>query len=521
MTTRLRLLPALLSLFAGLLPPLNAEDTAPAGSSVGSTAPAKPETPTAVVAVSTTAEKPTMTLEECIAAALAHNFDIQMQGFVLASARESLAIAKAGFDPAISVSTRHNQNKSVNSSTTLEGTTSEGASGNLSVSKLLPATGVTVTLSSTLFNETRTNNAFAVFRPEYNSDLALSVSQPLLRGYGSGYSRAAVRRSAIGLDRSGLDYKGRALDLVRDVENAYATLFAAREELEVRRFSLQLAQQLFEENQARRNTGLLTDLDVLTAEVGVANARNGALLVAQSVRDRADVLRNLIGLADLDAALVPAAPPEPPVAAPSVARSYQLALANQTDYQSTLALVKQLELDVYTARSNRLPQLNFDGALGYGGRSDSLGNAWDLVRQHDSYSWQLGLSLRMPWGLHAENARYRTSLNNLNSTKIRLQQLERDLLVQIRSAVGTVQTSMESVHLSELSARLSARRYDLERARFGAGLSTSRLVLEAQGDLESARLSLLQARVSLNTARAALQRLEGSALERYQITLPQ
>ncbi|OHE88962.1 MAG: hypothetical protein A3G75_13215, partial [Verrucomicrobia bacterium RIFCSPLOWO2_12_FULL_64_8] len=492
MTTRPRLLPALLSLFAGLLPPLNAGDAAPtaapAPSAVEGPAPSQvegsavsPSSPpastqsqaTAVAkAVSAAAEKPTMTLEECIAVALAHNFDIQLQSLVLASARESLAIAKAGFDPAISVNTVHNQNKAVNSSTTLEGTTSEGASGNLSLSKLLPATGATVTLSSTLFNERRTNNTFAVFNPEYNSSLAFSVSQPLLRAYGPAYNRAAILRSAIGLDRSGLDYKGRALDLVRDVENAYASLIAAREQLEVRRFSLQLAQQLFEENQARRNTGLLTDLDVLTAEVGVANARNAMLLSEQAVRDRADGLRNLIGLADLDTVLVPAALPEPPEAAPSVDRSYQLALANQTDYQSILAQLKQLELDVFTARSNRLPQLTFDGSLGYGGRSGTLGGAWDLVRERDSYNWQLGLSLRMPWGLHAENARYRTSLNNLQSTKIRIQQLERDLLVQIRSAVGTVQTSMESVRLSDFSAQLSARRYDLERARFAAGLST-------------------------------------------------
>ena len=44
-------------------------------------------------------------------------------------------------------------------------------------------------------------------------------------------------------------------------------------------------------------------------------------------------------------------------------------------------------------------------------------------------------------------------------------------------------------------------------------------MLEAQGDLETARLSLLQAKVSLRTALTALQRLEGSSIGRYKIDL--
>jgi outer membrane protein TolC len=45
-------------------------------------------------------------------------------------------------------------------------------------------------------------------------------------------------------------------------------------------------------------------------------------------------------------------------------------------------------------------------------------------------------------------------------------------------------------------------------------------VLEAQDDLESARVNELQAKVSLHTAIAGLHRVEGSSLQRYSVSLP-
>ena len=63
----------------------------------------------------------------------------------------------------------------------------------------------------------------------------------------------------------------------------------------MRQFSLTLAQRLYDEAKTRRLTGVATDLDVLTGEVGVANARRALVQAAQAVKDRQDALLALIG----------------------------------------------------------------------------------------------------------------------------------------------------------------------------------------------------------------------------------
>jgi len=110
-------------------------------------------------------------------------------------------------------------------------------------------------------------------------------------------------------------------------------------------------------------------------------------------------------------------------------------------------------------------------------------------------------------------------LTSVNREQARYQQIDQDLVVNVRAAVRAVETNRESASISALATQLSQRQYELERARFNAGLSTSRRVLEAQDDLEIARVNELQAQVSLRIALADLERLEGSSLARFKITL--
>jgi outer membrane protein TolC len=66
---------------------------------------------------------------------------------------------------------------------------------------------------------------------------------------------------------------------------------------------------------------------------------------------------------------------------------------------------------------------------------------------------------------------------------------------------------------------LAARQFDQQKARYDAGLSTSRIVVQFQEDLETARFNELSAKVALRRAVAELRRLEGSSIGRYKVEL--
>lgn len=317
-----------------------------------------------------------------------------------------------------------------------------------------------------------------------------------------------------------MDFRSTVLTVIRDVEYAYFNLCYAREQLAVRNHSLSLAQRLLDEAKARQQAGVATELDVLQAEVGVATARRNLLTAQQTMRDNEDSLLTLIGQFELGTPVGSVAFPALSDSVPSFDVSYKLARDNQPDLLSTQLSIKQYEIDTQTSKNSRLPSLNLGSTLGYNTSETSTSRAYRELSSGKGYSWEAGLTFSMPWGLKAENARYRSSMSTLNQARTSLQKLEQNLQAQVRSAVRSVETNIESVEISAKATLLSVKKYELEKEKFSLGTSTPRRVLEAQDDLESSQVSELQAKVSLRTAVAELHRLEGSSLGKYKINLP-
>jgi outer membrane protein len=470
---------------------------------------------------------PALSLEECIALAMKKNFDLQIQGYSVQQARESLIIAQSNFDPSLTASGQRNVSQSASTTSRLEGTSLQGprsdsTSFSLGANERLPQTNGQFGIAATA-NRGASNSANALLNPTFGNGVSATLNQPLLKNAGSMIARSQVERSKIGVTIATLSYKSRVLSVIRDTENAYYNLVGARETLRIRQLSLDLAQQLFEENQARRATGIATDLDVATAEVGVANARRAVLQADQAVRNAEDSLLSLVNSNNLDVRPGPVAFHDYTEPAPSFAASYKQAREYYPDTLSAEDAIKQLEIDLAVARRNRLPSLNLNASVGYTARATDQ-SYWraieDLPNDHGN-NWSLGLSYSMPWGRRADKANYRSTLAGLNAQKAKLDQLEQQLLLNVRSAVRAVETNLASVQIAAQATQLAAKQYDLQKARYDAGLSTSRLVLQAQDDLETARVNELSAKATLWSAAAELHRLEGSSLQRFGVQLPE
>ena len=490
-----------------LLATLLSGPCAPAQDSNPTPAPSKPA-----------AEAPTeLTLEACIARALEKNFDLEIGRYNPQIAKDNIEVVNAGYETQLTVTGTHGKSSydATSYSTERTLTNSDLRAG---ISQRLYS-GTTVSASSKLDRADSSALAATTLNPAYNADLTLAVRQSLLSGFGTDVNKASLQRAEIGLKRANLDFKGQVLVVIESTEDAYFILAAAREQLAVRNFSLSLANKLYDEAKTRRDTGVATDLDVLSADVGVANARRGVVLAEQTVQDRQDALQALIGQFELNTPVGTVRFYESIKSIPNFASSYEMAKANQPEFLSAMAAIEQYKLDLKITKDATKPDLTVGAAVGLNGQNknfDAFGDAFNGQNQ----SWQVDFAFTYPWGQPSDKARYRQSLSTLSREQARLRQLEQNIEVQVRAAVRSVETNLESVKIAGLASELSAKQYELEKARFDAGLSTSRRVLEAQSDLETNRVNELLAKVTLHTAVAALHRLEGSSLQRYGVNLP-
>ncbi len=483
-------------------------------------------TPFAPAGAQTVPGKP-LSLEEAVGLALKKNFDIQIQTFTTQIARESFNASSAIFDPTLTSSiTRAVSQAASNTSrldgAQLEGPRNDGTTVRAGVTQRLAPTNGIIGLSANL-TRAATNSSNALLNPSFGNGLTATLTQPLLRNVGRESATSASRRSKLGVDIALLGYTSRILTVIAATETAYYNLVSARETVRIRQLTLERNQNLFDENTARRATGVMTDLDVLTAEVGVANARRALIIAQQNVADREDALLNVINLPEFDSRPGPVKFDDFKGNVPSFATSYKLARERFPDALTQQEAIKQFELDLIVAQKNLKPTLTLDASLGYTAKAtkDGFGGAIANIPNDHGNNWSLGVNYSMPWGQQADKANHRSSLSTVRSQKVRLEQLEQALIVNVRGAVRAVETQLVAVEIAAKATELSARQYDLQKARFDAGLSTARLVLQAQEDLETARFNELAAKVALRQANGEISRLEASSLGRYNVQLPQ
>ncbi|MES2694102.1 MAG: TolC family protein [Verrucomicrobiota bacterium] len=467
------------------------------------------------------------TLEDAIAQALRKNFDLQIQGYTVENAKDQLAIQQAAFDPTINASVTRSLQQNASNNSTLEGeqrdpTRTNSVNGTLSVTERILPTNGNLTLSTNLARGD-TNQSQVRINPAFNNGVTARLVQPLLADAGRRAATAGIDRAKLQVNIASIAYKSRVLAVISDTENSYYNLVAARETLRIRQFSLEYNQRFLEENSARRQTGVATDLDVLSAEVGLARARQQLVQAQQSVRDAEDRLLNLINDPSFEARVGPVAFDDYKGGIPNFSESYKRAREYYPETLSAEEQMKQLRIDLDTARRNQLPDLNLIAQLGYVARTNPDGyiDVIESLPREPGNNWQLGLNYSMPWGRHADKARFRIAQTQLNSQKLRLDQLEQALLVNVRSAVRAVETQLVAVEIASKGSELALRQYEQQSARFQAGLSTSRLVLQFQDDLEDARFLELSARLALRRAAAELGRLEGTSIQRFRVQLPQ
>ena len=475
--------------------------------------------PAPVEAPSPDAPGPLVTLEECVKLALARGFDLEIERQSLSIAQDNVPIARSNFLPILSATSGKTVTRTaIDPDLGLPATMSSTVDASAALSqRLLTGTQFSLGLNNNHFN---TDPAITALNPAYTSDATLAVRQPLLKGFGTRINSQVIRRAELGLNVADSNYESRALDVIQGTENAYYLVTGARDQLQVFRSSLQLSQALLSEAQSRRTAGMATGLDVLQAEVGVANARRSVLEAQRTVRSSEDALTALIGRFQFDTPLgATRADEDASEAPPTIAASYRLATERYPALRNARTTLEIAQLDVAFARNDLLPSVDLDLALGFNGGDSTRRGSFSGITEPDGHNWQAGISITYPLGRVAEKARFRQSRYALTQAELREKQLEQDVLVAVRNAVRDVETSRETVTIATQAADLAQRQYEAETDRFRAGLSTSRRVLEAQTDLESARVGSLQAKLDLQTARASLRRLEGTSLQRYGITL--
>src|SRR5215831_2610777 len=141
---------------------------------------------------------------------------------------------------------------------------------------------------------TTTNSLISSVDPNLQSGIEVAFSQPLLRDRTIDASRQQLIVARRNHDNSELRLRESAVQTVAAVKRAYWALEASLANIGVQQRSLELAQELARQNTIRVNSGQIPPLDLVQAEVEVAQRRENLIQARTTAEDAEDRLRKLI-----------------------------------------------------------------------------------------------------------------------------------------------------------------------------------------------------------------------------------
>jgi outer membrane protein len=456
-------------------------------------------------------------LSDCIDVALQNNYGLAVKRIQAASALEDVESARAQFDPAFIGSAGRTEQAG------LEGTRDVNLTSFRSGLTTRTITGATVDLTG---NAVRGEEIVPVESPTgaisltpvtvFDSDVELTIRQPLMKGAGVHVNRIPIEIGLIGVNEANLDVRRSVLDLVAGTESAYWQLLFAVREKEVHENTVTHAQRLLDETKARLQVGLATNVDTLQAEAALASRREAVIISQQSVEDKTDVLLVLLGKLGKKKYSIDLPEHFPPAQArPRFDDQELLNLVRELpEYAQQVQVIKSRQLLVDKARNDRLPSLDLTAGGGFVGNGKTAGSSLNEALRSGNANWQVLVEARVPFGFRAERAALAKSRYDLAIETLRIRDVEQQLLAQIREAARAVGAGNERVKTTDVSLRLNSEEYEQVFAKFKQGLNTFRETLLSQDDLDVARLASLSAQLDAVLAAIRLARLDGALLSR-------
>lgn len=484
-----------------------------------------------------------VSLKDMTRLALQNNLDIAISDTNEELYQQKLIQAYGPYDPTIAVGLGVQSNKQPNTNFTNRST--QGASNktdysnwNFKFTQYFPTGGgIMATYNS---SRSDTNQAFALFSPQYNASATVQFLQPLRRNFRIDQYRGTIKLANLDLKINDSQFRQRVTDTIANIQAQYWELVATIYDYEIKRESVKLAQITVWNNQKKVEFGTLAPIGITEAQADKASREVDLIAAEERIYNVENALRALIS-SDRNGeiwqkTLVPAETPDFKEYKVDLDQAIDTALKNRTELEQLETKLKQVDIGYQYNKDQMKWQVDLVGSFGMVGVSGpqtnvidpttgqptilidpslvgGIGNAYKTLFIGGYTNWSVGFNVQIP----LRNRSVEAQLGQIKVQKRQLlmnrKQIEQSILVDIRNAVQHIETSRKAVETAKVARELAKQQLDGEEQRFQAGLSENFRVLDRQRGLSSAQGIELQALIAYKKSIITLQRAMNTLLE--------
>ncbi len=423
----------------------------------------------------------------------------------------SKTVAEAQFDWILSADTRYTRGKDRSFG---ERNHTQSWDNTLSIVRSFPTgTHVSSSLFYDKFERELTTGGQGV---SDRAGLSIRVEQNLLRGLGLGPNLFSIELAELGLQLEESRFSQQKLELLFAIDQAYWNLVFAHEDLGVTANSFALAREDLAITRSRRASGFATEIEVIAAEVRLAQKEQEMIERQRFVRDRSDELLELIApqrLIELlqDAQRQIIVPIGYDTSVPPAAHDLDVrealseALTSREELHQAGLQVDMAELTARQREHELRPELNAVAGFTFGGAGTNTGDAFESWGRTDTVNWFLGLEFNVPLNNRAARGRHEEAQLQRRQSDLDEQLTLVQVITDVLAAIREIRTTRQALETAVVAERLAERQVEARTKMLAVGTATRFELDSDREDLDIARRNRRQAEVTL---RIALSRLE-------------
>ena len=395
-----------------------------------------------------------------------------------------------------------------------------------------------------------TNSLRSNFNPNLASNISLTVTQPLIQGFGRSLNSRIIRVAKNNQEISDLAFKQQVIATVAQVQNLYWDLVTFIADVQGRQEDLRRAEKLYQDNKRRVEIGTLAPIEIVRAEAEVATAQQNLTAAITNVQQQENVLKNAIsknGLQSpsvLEAEIVPTDRIEVPATetVQPIQDLMNLALKARPEILRSRVQLTNRDINLKGVRNSLKPQVNLVGDLtnnGLAGEVNNLflpfpgqtlvtpteyflgglGTSLGQVFRRNFPDYQIGVQLRIPLKNRQAQADLAASLLEKRQAEIRLRQSENTIRREVQDAVIGVRQARAQYEAARKSRVLQEKTLEAEQKKFNLGASTIFEIVQVQRDLAFSRTDEIRSQNNYIKAKISLDLSTGQTLEKSNISI--
>ncbi|QOX78613.1 TolC family protein [Trichlorobacter lovleyi] len=464
------------------------------------------------------AEPVRLTMADAVKMAVEKNLDLRVELYNPAQQEAEYQKSRGIYNPALTLQTSYNDTTSYSASLPAGRYWNRSTQLNGGISQLLPS-GATAALGfNNNYLSSDVTSASSGLSSYWQSSLGLTLNQPLLKNFGREPTELTIDTARLTKDASLEKLNTKLISVVAQVRTEYYKLYSLREELAVRKVSLDLARRILSETQARVKAGVMPAMEILNAEFGVASREKELIDAERAVQDQVDVLVQLLQLQPAQGQGVET------VEVPSKGRyevseqaEIKRALNNRPELKELKRNLELLELQTRVSGNRTRPDLLLSASAATAGLGATYPRDLDRLSSGTYPAWGVGLAFSYPLGNQAAENEYRKNRLKLDQSALQIRNQEELIANEVRSAVRAIEANYKQLDVADRGRAFAEERLRAFVRKAEVGLATNKDVLDVENDLATAKNNQIKAQVAYANAITQLWKATGEILAKEQV----